>query len=412
MQAFWMELLSATLVCAIIVTAIYLVYRGVPFEQGVPEGLQTLGRVMGFIARRFQAAIGMMLGFYIKANFYRWNDVKSLEGNVIESINSAAMQLTWTIKPKKTNTCNNSDTDADATKDEDSVFKENDESYNMRESTTSTGNQHRTCDANSARIQLVRWLNLSHAIVIGELYEGTPSPFSPVDKLIDTGLATKAELMFLKKVNSPCKYAAPLFWFRDFMAKLRDEELFGVDDECFNQVAPHILNLRNSLEKLYRARDGPIPLVYKQLVNITVRSYMFILLVDAVLVEISRLEVYEDGETVYLSTSGTFSTILMYAFEYFLFVGWLLVADLVGNPFRQWADELDWNTYVSGTSLSSFLLGSEFGELHASMPKPMVCEVDDDVVAWRTSCGDLDGKSSYRNSKAGDSSGSEEAKKK
>lgn len=411
LQAFWIELVLAVTLCALIVTAVYFVYRDEYFENGVPEVLDTLSRVVSFIGRRFQAAIGMMLGFYMVTNFGRWNEVRNLEADAIQNINNAATQVTWRIRRRKqksnsSNDASNPDANASADDDKDANQIEC-AGDGLRESAASVDpnspNNDVMADVYSARVQLVRWLNLSHAIVVGEVYEGKPNNFYPLDKLVSTGLVKDIELSFLKEQNSRWKYVAPLVWFGDFMAELRDNEIFGVDDACINQVAPHILNIRNSLERLYRARDEPIPLVYKQLVNITVRFYLLILLIDAVLFEISRVGLDTEASL----NRGSFTVILVYTFEYFLFVGWLMVADIVGNPFRRWADELEWNDYVTRTNVSSFLFSSDFGEL--SMPKPKIVEADDDVVEWRANCINLE-KETYRYATPGDSGDAQKKK--
>lgn len=51
---------------------------------------------------------------------------------------------------------------------------------------------------------------------------------------------------------------------------------------------------------------------------------------------------------------------MVFAFEYFLYVGWLTVADAVGNPYRAWADQLDWDNYIKELNLSSMLIASRF----------------------------------------------------
>jgi len=40
--------------------------------------------------------------------------------------------------------------------------------------------------------------------------------------------------------------------------------------------------------------------------------------------------------------AGCFWEIAKYAFEFFLFMGWLTCATAMSNPFRCWSDEIDW----------------------------------------------------------------------
>ena len=122
-----------------------------------------------------------------------------------------------------------------------------------------------------------------------------------------------------------------------------------------------VVDIRRRLADLYAVRDVPIPLSYRQLTNITVRFYMIILLIAAVLFEMSQD--YESGSL----SRGSYWIIMVFAFEYFLFVGWLTVADAVGNPFRAWADQLDWDDYVMKLNLNSMLIATRFqGEAETS----------------------------------------------
>jgi hypothetical protein len=206
------------------------------------------------------------------------------------------------------------------------------------------------------RFQLIRWLNLSHAIAVGELYESRKNAFSSIEKIRDSGLATQAECIFLK-TKPHYTFAAPLVWFMDLLNELQKKEQLNVDDMFINTLAGNILEIRRSVEDLYVYQNTPIPLCYRQLVNVTVRTYMLILLLSVTLTE--KLEDREDAPAGRLSTAS-FWIFLSFAFEYFLFVGWLTVADAVGNPYRSWSDELEWEVYVKALYESSLLLSSGF----------------------------------------------------
>jgi hypothetical protein len=209
-------------------------------------------------------------------------------------------------------------------------------------------------DVVSVRLKLIRWLNLSHALVVGDLYEMRHNAFASLDNLVDYGLATERECAILKRQDSRYKYVAPFLWFMDILEDLRKKELYGVDAGAENTLAAGVVEIRRQLADLYALKYIPIPLSYKQLTNMTVRIYMVILLVAAVLFE--KSDEYSYGRT----SRGTFWIIMVYAFEYFLFVGWLTVADAIGNPYRAWADQLDWDDYVKQLNLSSVLIASRF----------------------------------------------------
>jgi hypothetical protein len=213
------------------------------------------------------------------------------------------------------------------------------------------------------RFQLIRWLNLSHAIVVGELYEARKNAFSTLERIQDSGLATGSECNFLN-TKPHYKFAAPLVWFMDLLDELQKKKLLNVDIALINALADNILLMRRSLEDLYMFRNMPIPLCYRQLVNVTVRMYMIVLLLAGILTE--KLE--DRGDSLGSLSTGSFWFILLFGFEYFLFVGWLTVADALGNPFRSWSDELDWEVYVKALFESSLLLSSGFHDESLHLP--------------------------------------------
>jgi hypothetical protein len=93
--------------------------------------------------------------------------------------------------------------------------------------------------------------------------------------------------------------------------------------------------------------------------------YMIMLLLAGILSE--KLE--EKDDSLGRLTTGSFWFILLFAFEYFLFVGWLTVADALGNPFRSWSDGLEWEVYVKALYESSLLLSSGFHDESLHMPE-------------------------------------------
>jgi hypothetical protein len=55
----------------------------------------------------------------------------------------------------------------------------------------------------------------------------------------------------------------------DLLDELKRKKLLNVDDGISNALAGNIIQVRCSLEDLYMHRNTPIPLCYRQLVNVT-----------------------------------------------------------------------------------------------------------------------------------------------
>ena len=280
-------------------------------------------------------------GFYTMQAFNRWREARIIEGDVMGTINDLSLQISWRLKDVVF---------------ESEVLNDTNEKQDSREQAKlqNTNSNDSNADVINVRLKLIRWLNLSHSLVVGDVYEMNHNAFASLANLINYGLATPREAQFLDKQESRYKYVAPLIWYIRLLENLQRKELFGVDDGTVNILSAGAVQIRRSLADLYGVKDVPIPLSYRQLTNMTVRMYMLFLLLAAILFEMSQ-------EYPYGSLSvGSFSILMVYAFEYFLFVGWLTVADAIQNPFRSWADQLDWDDYVKELNASSVLIATQF----------------------------------------------------
>eukprot|EP00978_Attheya_sp_CCMP212_P017326 scaffold46102_cov55-Attheya_sp.AAC.1 len=111
-------------------------------------------------------------------------------------------------------------------------------------------------------------------------------------------------------------------------------------------------------------RNVPVPLAYRQLVNITVRSYMLLVILRWMALIVNAEDTAWDTDYV---EEQIFWAVLPFSFEYFVFVGWLTLADALGNPFRYWADAFEWENYVRTVSLSSNLFITESRDASTSV---------------------------------------------
>lgn len=105
--------------------------------------------------------------------------------------------------------------------------------------------------------------------------------------------------------------------------------------------------------------------MYWQLVNWTVRLYIVLFAVASTLGNV----VVDDGNIGGLTTS-VFYLLIPFVFEYFMFVGWLSLADALGNPFRAWADEFEYENYIKG------VVGAHLESMHHYIPSTPLDELD------------------------------------
>uniref|UniRef100_A0A7S2I0S7 Bestrophin homolog n=1 Tax=Helicotheca tamesis TaxID=374047 RepID=A0A7S2I0S7_9STRA len=361
-QFFWIEWLVATTLCFAYILIWYSMWDGKTFEE-ISDSTQAFLSAVNYITSRFQAALSLMLGFYTSTHYGRWWKVRDIEGVVIGRINDLAVQIAGFIRDnppsnnapplegQAKNASIKEDLEEDQVDVDDAVENFITDDANNEQTSKSTTT---IVDANDVRLTLVRWLNLAHALTVGELYEKKPNEFTSLKHIRDFGLLTDLEYDYMDRFPRS-RYAAPFVWFLDLLHDLKDKGQCGVSFDTIIVFSSNITKIRGSLADLSMYRNVPVPLSYRQLVNFTVRAY---LLIVAVAGGLSAFEHDRASETFEISSSMCW-VVLPFFFEYFIFVGWLTVSDALGNPFRNWADEFEWENYVRSVALSSNLFVTE-----------------------------------------------------
>jgi len=277
-QSFWLELFIAVATSAVALSIVYVTTRDREVGNW-PDGLEHLAEVVAFIGRRFQAALAMMLGFYTSTMYGRWTAVRNKEGEALRKINDIALRIAWKVKEGHARSMEQNGSKDKDTNDEGHqrlsngsvhVNVSHDENASKDKDTNNESQQR--LSSRSVRTNLVRLINLAHAIVVGDLFEKRDNQFSSLEKLLDYGFATKKEYEFLKAQKTDCRFHAPLVWFQETISGLVENEFVGP-----------IIDIRAALADLYMFRNEPVPLIYRQMVNVAVRLYMIMLFLDAIL---------------------------------------------------------------------------------------------------------------------------------
>ena len=174
------------------------------------------------------------------------------------------------------------------------------------------------------------------------------------------------------------RYDIPVAWFYEYMYEIEQHEAIRVPPVCLGILDRSVSRMRQSLDILYVFKETQVPVMYRQMVQMTVRLYMVIFLIGDGLLALYHgitlaeqeaenvLEEFgEEAEEKYLRENlpkyfnSLYYMILPFAFEYFVFVGWMSAADSLGNPFRDWADSLEWETNVKATFVDSTILADD-----------------------------------------------------
>ena len=220
-----------------------------------PQHILVLAQILEFISQRFQAAVGLMLGFYTSTCYSRWASVQQKEGDVEKAINNISLRILWKTKFLQKNV-----------KDDNNNDKEVEEK--------ATTKRLRMEEVRGIRTELVRLVNLSHGIAVRYLYEGISDVYD--GHLLASGLLKEEERDFiLLPENSPLcgsEYVIPLAWFQDYIGNLLSKEAFRFTNQwTVEEFGSNIFDLQKTYDDLVRCKAEPVPLIYTQLVQITVR---------------------------------------------------------------------------------------------------------------------------------------------
>lgn len=197
LQAFWIEWLSAATICAIAMTISYFALRDSQVDE-ISDGISILADASSFVARRFQAAVALMLGFYSKLNLSRWTSAVETQAKVEVEIHNLALRIARKFRSRS--------------------------SVSGRGREANEGNRDnasQSIDVVTPRTKLVRWLNLSHAIVIKDVCQMRTNRFSSLEKIAEFGLVTEVERDFLATLGPHEQHIAPFVWFLTFLMSSR-----------------------------------------------------------------------------------------------------------------------------------------------------------------------------------------------
>jgi len=177
-QFLWMEWITAISLYALVLLVWYMMLKDV--NDGLTPEKEAFFQALGFVTGRFQAALSLMLGFYTSTIYNRWWKVRDIEGVVIGRINDLAVQIAALVRDQPMGDSKEGGeqmkrivSNASLAAAKTSVLNA-DESNELDRSIGSLEGTGAT-SAGEVRMNLVRWLNLVHAVAIGELYEKKPN---------------------------------------------------------------------------------------------------------------------------------------------------------------------------------------------------------------------------------------------
>lgn len=203
------------------------------------------------------------------------------------------------------------------------------------------------------RRNLVRYMVLNQALVLRDISMQVRKRFPTLDTLVAAGLISKYELEAIDQIQDHySRYWTPIHWCYSLLYESR---LHGkiASDFLLDKITQEIQHFRHGLASLLKYDWVPIPLLYPQLVFLSVRIYFVMCLIGRQFIIRAGAEHKSDIDLIL--PIGTM-------IQFFVYVGWMKVAEALLNPLGEDDDDLECNYVIDKnliTGLSLVDLGSK-----------------------------------------------------
>uniref|UniRef100_A0A914WM93 Bestrophin homolog n=1 Tax=Plectus sambesii TaxID=2011161 RepID=A0A914WM93_9BILA len=188
------------------------------------------------------------------------------------------------------------------------------------------------------RRNIVRYLVLVQALIFRDISVTVRKRFPTLDSLEAAGLMSVEEKKTLLDVDSPnAKYWVPVQWAYFLIREARQEGRIK-SDHAVQELFDKLGEFRAGLGKLACYDFVPIPLVYTQVVILTVRCYFIICLMGRQYVHTTR--------HINVNSMVDYYIPMMTIIQFVFYVGWLKVAEALLNPFGEDDDDFEVNWFL------------------------------------------------------------------
>uniref|UniRef100_A0A914VYN3 Bestrophin homolog n=1 Tax=Plectus sambesii TaxID=2011161 RepID=A0A914VYN3_9BILA len=186
------------------------------------------------------------------------------------------------------------------------------------------------------RRQIIRFLVLTQAMVFRDISIRVRRRFPTLETVQAAGFMSKVELSILEEVaTSKAKYWVPIQWAMLVVHDARRDGLIQ-SHQAVQDLLQRILEWRSGLSRLSHYDWVPIPLVYTQVVFLTVRCYFLICMMGRQYVNNT------DRNLDYSSPIDLYVPVVTMV-QFTFYIGWMKVAEALVNPFGEDDDDFEVN---------------------------------------------------------------------
>uniref|UniRef100_A0A914E064 Bestrophin homolog n=1 Tax=Acrobeloides nanus TaxID=290746 RepID=A0A914E064_9BILA len=171
--------------------------------------------------------------------------------------------------------------------------------------------------------------------------------FPTMENIVESGLMTKEELDEYNSIESPhAKYWFPTEWAFQLLRKARTLNLID-SDIVYIHIMERLAKFRSSIMNLVIYDWISIPIIYTQVVNLTVRCYFLCNLMG-------RQYLKHDYEIPNSKTIDLYVPIMTIC-QLVFYLGWMKAAEVMLNPFGEDDDDFECN-YILDRNLEVGML--------------------------------------------------------
>ncbi|XP_054870621.1 bestrophin-4 isoform X2 [Amphiprion ocellaris] len=201
-----------------------------------------------------------------------------------------------------------------------------------------SGNVHGADDRGRLlRRTLMRYANLSSVLILRSISTRVHRRFPTMEHVVEAGFMTVHELKKFESLHSDFnKYWIPLTWFSNLASRAREEGRVR-DDVALRLLMDELNNYRAKCSLLFHYDWISIPLVYTQVVTVAVYSYFAFCVIG---------RQFLNPEKGYVDHQLDMYVPVFTLLQFFFYVGWLKVGELIINPFGEDDDDFETNQLI------------------------------------------------------------------
>ncbi|XP_051161927.1 uncharacterized protein LOC127281951 isoform X1 [Leptopilina boulardi] len=214
------------------------------------------------------------------------------------------------------------------------------------------------------RRNIVRYAVLAYVITLQRISLRVKRRFPTLQHIVDVGLMMESEKKIFEMMNKKAamsKYWMPLVWATNIINRARKEALI-TSDQVVQTLLVELSDIRKRLGALIGYDTVCVPLVYTQVVTLSLYAYFFSALLGR---QFTREEDARNGKYEVPDMYFPFFTALQFCF----YVGWLKVAEVLINPFGEDDDDIELNWLIDRHIKAGYMIVDEMHEEHPELLK-------------------------------------------